>query len=1487
DAGFYNFGTIGNYTWEDVNGNGIQDGGEPDLPGVDVTLTGTTGNGTAVGPTTITTGAAGDYLFTDVIPGNYTVNFNLASSGFDAITLQDQGGNDDTDSDPDPATGDYTINPDIVSGQNIDNIDAGFYKYVTIGDFVWEDMNGDGIQDAGEPGIGDVVVSLVRASDNTVMATYNTAPDGAYSFSPPAYEIGPGEYYLNFAEPGGYFIIDQDVTTDDLDSDPDPTNGNTISFTILSGETTDMWDAGMYRPGTVGDYTWRDQNVDGIQDASEFPMPNVMVSLFLDDGTLIDQTFTDAAGMYLFTNNPDIKPGDYYVEFEIPPTFLLTLQNTGAECEDSDPDDVSGQTAIFTIKSGTDTICMDAGYYVEPPDDCDAETAGTCDEAEVLCELQELNEFCTSMVAQWEQIPIPGCGGGFAFHNPSWFAFVAGATDVSLIIHAAPCVPGPNGNNIGIQWGIYDDCDLNGPVTLQCPCVDPGDIPVDLTGLTVGQTYYFFIDGCNGTQCTYWLEILYGGGTPEVNGPLDVLCDDNFPDCENICVGSDVTFTLDEVYNAVTFVWDVNGVIDSTATPDTTIHFDMPGSYSICVYGKNDCNTGEPFCFDFEVTQLPPEDLGPFDVCQNVLEGGYTPDDWQGPPLYSEGEDSIMLNTPEGCEYWQKVEIIELPRDTVYIDTTGCAGDDIVIEGETFTYDVENYEITVEGGADNGCDKQVFVTAHFITLDGHLETDCSGLGDNSVKIIFYVDQLLPVNPQNIKVTWFKDGTEFTTQTGIQGQYEIIVYNDGVYSISIDVTFDDVTCTFEDFQPEEIYIDDYMPDSPQPINWPLSVCSNSEDWWYYEITNADPNNDFEWTWPSDAVGVVSGDQLSLQVYWEGSAGGDICVNAFDPDCGRSDTICETVTVIPAPNSPFIVQDTICLTSEDTIIYTGIASDTAEYTWNFSGGTDSSPLGPDDQGPHYISWSSPGTKIISLIVNEGGCESELTVDTVEVVEPPQMPTVLCYPTATSVTFEWDPIVGASNTTVQVISGPQGVLSGTTYTVNGLNPLDEVTIVLHIETDGYCPDFSTGEITCQALDCPIVDVVASPADTSICLDGNNQPFNLSYSITPNNGGTISWSGNGIVDTLTGLFNPDSAGIGDHTVVLHYLKDECPYSAKAYIHIYEQPTADFDISGDTICINDQLTVNYTGNAPTGNPTWNFDGGNIISGSGLNQHVVKWNSSGLKTITLEVENNDCISSPVNAQVYVQDTLDDIYISCEPSTDSIIFNWNIDPKVEAYKIFINGNLVDSAYVNSYIVNGLTPGDSVNISLIAIDKGICGDISVSDYCTAVACPDYKIDIQPGIDTICLDENSQPITFVPTITNSDGTGTIEWSGNGIDAVTGVFDPKAAGPGTHAIFMRFREICSADTTFTIEVIERPVAEFSVVNETICITDSVVVTFENNNPSNTNYDWDLAGGTRTDISANKFSIKWNSPGSYMLSLKTNNSICEADRVFVPVEVQ
>ena len=45
DFGFYQPVTVGDFVWNDLNGNGVQDAGEPAIPGVTLTLTGTTGAG--------------------------------------------------------------------------------------------------------------------------------------------------------------------------------------------------------------------------------------------------------------------------------------------------------------------------------------------------------------------------------------------------------------------------------------------------------------------------------------------------------------------------------------------------------------------------------------------------------------------------------------------------------------------------------------------------------------------------------------------------------------------------------------------------------------------------------------------------------------------------------------------------------------------------------------------------------------------------------------------------------------------------------------------------------------------------------------------------------------------------------------------------------------------------------------------------------------------------------------------------------------------------------------------------------------------------------------------------------------------------------------------------------------------------------------------------------------------------------------------------
>ena len=76
--------------------------------------------------------------------------------GFDApvghsITLSNQGGDDAADSDADPVSGLASV-VTLASGDNNPTIDAGVLRPASLGDVVWEDLNGDGVPDAGQLG---------------------------------------------------------------------------------------------------------------------------------------------------------------------------------------------------------------------------------------------------------------------------------------------------------------------------------------------------------------------------------------------------------------------------------------------------------------------------------------------------------------------------------------------------------------------------------------------------------------------------------------------------------------------------------------------------------------------------------------------------------------------------------------------------------------------------------------------------------------------------------------------------------------------------------------------------------------------------------------------------------------------------------------------------------------------------------------------------------------------------------------------------------------------------------------------------------------------------------------------------------------------------------------------------------------------------------------------------------------------------------------
>ena len=122
-----------------------------------------------------------------------------------------------------------------------------------VGNFVWTDLNVNGLMDAGEPGCDGVTVNLYRdvngneipeagGPDGAPAASTVTAGGGNYAFG----DLPAGNYFLEFRPPSGKILAGRNLGTDDtLDSDPDRATGLTEVFPLAVGQTELSWDAGI------------------------------------------------------------------------------------------------------------------------------------------------------------------------------------------------------------------------------------------------------------------------------------------------------------------------------------------------------------------------------------------------------------------------------------------------------------------------------------------------------------------------------------------------------------------------------------------------------------------------------------------------------------------------------------------------------------------------------------------------------------------------------------------------------------------------------------------------------------------------------------------------------------------------------------------------------------------------------------------------------------------------------------------------------------------------------------------------------------------------------------------------------------------------------------------------------------------------------------------------------------------------------------------
>lgn len=333
-------GSIGDRLWLDLDGDGVQDGDESGLANVTVELRNENCNVGVDCPTAVTD-VNGNYIFPGVGAGDYTVAVVTSTlpAGLEATFDKDGGG-------------DGLTAVSLAAGEVLTDVDFAYNWSGTggvIGDRIWNDADGDGVQDPDEAGIGGVTVALKDGDGNPIEDSDNnpvtaiTAPDGSYYFP----DLPPGDYIVEVTPPPGSTLTgdpDESGTCSVCDSK------TTTPMTITSaGEVIMTADFGYkYNAGTTSDIGDRIYN-----SSSNAGIENVTVVLKNADGNIIAQDTTDSNGNYLF---PDLPEGTYTV------TVTDTNGVLGALVQTFDKDGVLDGSHTLTTTAGTDSLDVDFGY---------------------------------------------------------------------------------------------------------------------------------------------------------------------------------------------------------------------------------------------------------------------------------------------------------------------------------------------------------------------------------------------------------------------------------------------------------------------------------------------------------------------------------------------------------------------------------------------------------------------------------------------------------------------------------------------------------------------------------------------------------------------------------------------------------------------------------------------------------------------------------------------------------------------------------------------------------------------------------------------------------------------------------------------------------------------------------------------------------------------------------------------------------------------
>jgi hypothetical protein len=369
--------------------------------------------------------------------------------------------------------------------------------------------------------------------------------------------------------------------------------------------------------------------------------------------------------------------------------------------------------------------------------------------------------------------------GQIALHNDQWFGFTAGSTSITITIYPSNC---EDGN--GLQVAFWDDCSDSDAIVCDPGSIGGGNQPMVLTwdGFTIGETYFYMLDGWSGDVCDFEIEITEGSITPPPPGPS------NQPQGpSNVCPGATAVYSINDVFGAGNYIWSapagsqINGMgaslnIDAPEGTTVTITFGNI-SGNVCVQADNACNPpSAQNCLPIVNQPIPPTVRPSMVICYEDVP--FIWDEEPYPTLSVPGTFTLTSAPYEsflGCDSLVKQTIVvkqiaPTNMGTKYV----CAGDCFMLEGDSYC-DPGNYNVVFESF--QGCDSLVNFALVVLNPVAVIPPPANAIDCNSAGVLLTSTGSTPLGQSTynwVNANWnFLSGSS-TYNATLTGAYHLIV-----------------------------------------------------------------------------------------------------------------------------------------------------------------------------------------------------------------------------------------------------------------------------------------------------------------------------------------------------------------------------------------------------------------------------------------------------------------------------------------------------------------------------------------------------------------------------------------------------------------------------------------------------------------------------------------------------------------------------------------